>query len=280
MLSLPVHVHVGLALPPSTHTHTHTYIHTTVRTRTLEGADSTQGAKGKCGDQGMCVDFCVCVCMWVDMCAAGSSSSFFSCFLNIYTYTHIYLYTQQAHDLLADLPELTDVRLAGWRVKGAGAVGTTAAGQQHPHHEEDEVLVDNKEASTHPQQGDVVEYKLKAVENGRSKGVGVLLSNNKDRLDANNLPLDKLDLCQVEPLTLDPEGEWSTTTEGGVGAAQGGEGAQTVWKKDELEPRVFIPSSDLKKVAAHDNGRRWRLEEELSEGCGPPEGADEVMEIL
>lgn len=129
-----------------------------------------------------------------------------------------------------------------------------------------------------------MEYKLKAVENGRSKGVGVLLSNNRDRLDAQNLPIDKLDLCQVEPLTLDPEGEWSTTKEGGAGAGAGAQ-AQTVWKKDELEPRVFIPSSDLKKVAAHENGmidkwRRWRLEEELSEGCGPPEGADEVMEIL
>jgi len=130
-----------------------------------------------------------------------------------------------------------------------------------------------------PQQYDVVEYIIPThahglLENdGRVRGVGVLLSNNRDRLDANNLPADKKDLCQIEPLTLDPEGVF-----------EGQEGL-VAWQKDELEPRVFNAYSDLKKVKSKQNGmadkwRRWVLEEELTPGCGPPPGAEEEMVML
>lgn len=107
----------------------------------------------------------------------------------------------------------------------------------------------------------------------------MLLSINRDRPDAHNLPESKLDLCQVEPLTLDMEGEWSGPA--GVGDGEG----VVVWKKDELEPRVFVAYAGLTKVKGRDNGkadrwRRWVLEEPLTEGCRPPSGADEELAIL
>lgn len=117
--------------------------------------------------------------------------------------------------------------------------------------------------------------------------MGVLLSINRDRLDAGTLPESKLDLCQIDPLTLDVEAEeWHAEGSGAEGhqeEAAGGVGQ--VWKKDELEPRHFAPYKELKKVRAKHNGmadrwQRWALEEALSEGCGPPAGAEEVLEIL
>ncbi len=101
--------------------------------------------------------------------------------------------------------------------------------------------------------------------------MGVLLSVNRDRLDANSLPESKIDVCQLDPLTIDPEGE---EADGSV-----------VWKKDELEARHFVSYKELKKVRSRQNGkadrwRRWVLEEPLSEGCGAPEGAEEVLEML
>lgn len=108
--------------------------------------------------------------------------------------------------------------------------------------------------------------------------MGVLLSINRDRLDAGSLPESKLDLCQVEPLTLDTEAEW-TGPNGGAGKGS------VVWKKDELEPRVFVSYADLTKVQGRENGmadrwKRWVLEQPLSEGCGPPAGAEEELTIL
>ncbi len=182
----------------------------------------------------------------------------------------------KAHDMLEDLPELIDSRLAGWRVKTGGAA---VGGEEEV--VEDPVHVDQIKDASLPQQFDVVEYSLPQHAllegDGRLKGVGVLLSNNRDRLDAATLPAEKMDLCQVEPLTLDPEREWSSSG--------GAEETEAVWKKDELEPRVFVPYHDLKKVKAHTNGmtdkwRRWRLEESLTEGCGAPAGAEEEPAIL
>ena len=53
--------------------------------------------------------------------------------------------------------------------------------------------------------GDVVEYPLREVEmadlcDGRRAGVGLLVGRNMDRGDANKLPPDQLDLCEIEPL--------------------------------------------------------------------------------
>lgn len=113
--------------------------------------------------------------------------------------------------------------------------------------------------------------------------MGVLLSVNRDRLDAGSLPDSKLDLCQIDPLTLDTEAEWNG--EGGQGGQGGAEQGLAVWKKDELEPRHFCAYKDLKKVRSRENGmadrwRRWVLEEPLSDGAGPPVGAEEELTIL
>lgn len=192
----------------------------------------------------------------------------------------------KAHDLLDDLPELTDSRLAGWRLKkgahGSGETGVEGDSASAASMEDTQAIVDRGTESFSPQQYDVVEYPLPSHAHGildgddRVRGVGVLLSNNRDRLDAASLPAEKIDLCQVEPLTLDPEGQWGSGLEGGE---------QQVWRKDELEPRVFVAYADLRKITSKQNGmadkwRRWILEEPLSEGCGPPPGAEEEPEIL
>lgn len=56
-----------------------------------------------------------------------------------------------------------------------------------------------------PGPGDIVEYPLSDIikqdlMDGREKGVGLLVGRNRDRADAKNLPVDQLDLCEVEPL--------------------------------------------------------------------------------
>jgi len=51
--------------------------------------------------------------------------------------------------------------------------------------------------------------------------VGVLISINRDRGDAATLPQDRLDLCEVEILTLDTE---SNNSE---------------WMKDDTESRIY-----------------------------------------
>lgn len=193
----------------------------------------------------------------------------------------------KAHDLLDDLPELADSRLAGWRLK-KGGTSPTAGGEEAAAVQAGQVVVAEETTVVKaarpidpslPQQYDVVEYIIPThahglLENdGRVRGVGVLLSNNRDRLDAKNLPADKQDLCQIEPLTLDPEGVYE------------GEEGLVVWQKDELEPRVFSAYADLKKVKSKQNGmadkwRRWVLEEELTPGCGPPPGAEEEIVML
>jgi hypothetical protein len=130
------------------------------------------------------------------------------------------------------MPDLVDVRLAGWRAGakkekeptwGEGATTLTGAAGES---QEKAVGVgwDREGARV----GDVVEYPLpdhvRELEGGeRTRGVGVLLSVNWDRLDADALPEHALDLCEVDPLTIDTEGE-------------GGR----VWMKDELEPRVYV----------------------------------------
>jgi hypothetical protein len=119
----------------------------------------------------------------------------------------------------------------------------------------------------------------------RIKGVGVLLSVNRDRLDASSLPESKLDLCQIDPLTLDPEAAWDAAAAAGAAGGEEGEALAGVWMKDDLEARHFVPYKELRKVRSRQNGmndrwRRWVLQDPLSEGCGPPAGAEEELPIL
>lgn len=56
-----------------------------------------------------------------------------------------------------------------------------------------------------PVTGDVVEYPLTSIikedlMDGREKGVGLLVGRNADRGDAENLPQEVLDLCEIEPM--------------------------------------------------------------------------------
>ncbi len=56
--------------------------------------------------------------------------------------------------------------------------------------------------------GDIVEYPLREQEQeeGRDKGVGLLVGRNLDRGDASTLPPETLDLCEIEPLRQEEEG--------------------------------------------------------------------------
>lgn len=63
----------------------------------------------------------------------------------------------------------------------------------------------DEEEDGEPQSGDLVEYPLSdlvksELQDGREKGVGLLVSRNKDRGDAKKLPIELLDLCEIEPL--------------------------------------------------------------------------------
>ncbi len=62
-----------------------------------------------------------------------------------------------------------------------------------------------------PEFGDVVEYPLREVEmqdlqDGRVAGVGLVVGRNMDRGDAAKLPVDQLDLCEIEPLRQEETG--------------------------------------------------------------------------
>ena len=69
------------------------------------------------------------------------------------------------------------------------------------------------------------------MQDGREKGVGLLVGRNCDRGDAKNLPSERLDLCEIEPLAeLAPAGS-------------------NKWTPDELAYKVFSCSlQDLKVI--------------------------------
>lgn len=56
-----------------------------------------------------------------------------------------------------------------------------------------------------------MEYPLREIEkaelqDGRVAGVGLLVGRNMDRGDARSLPLEQLDLCEIEPLRQEEPG--------------------------------------------------------------------------
>lgn len=158
----------------------------------------------------------------------------------------------------ADIPGIADARLAGWRVASPVAdsedaaadlpVGSDASGESNPEDEE-------------PGCGDIVEYPLSDLvksetDDGREKGVAVIVSINKHRNDAWKLPEDILDKAELQVLCPDLDNE-----------------EESVWMADELEPCAFARLGEMKVLKSEFNGaldkwKRWTISDELSEGCG------------
>lgn len=121
-----------------------------------------------------------------------------------------------------------------------------------------------------PEAGDLVEYPLPAAhrlsdDDGRTAGVALLVSRNRDRGDARTLPAELLDVCEVEPLRQrEPDG--------------------AVWVPDDLGTPAFprldelrvVPRAGVVYVPSLDN---WTLAPwvRLSEGCAGPPHEQEVM---
>jgi len=116
------------------------------------------------------------------------------------------------------------------------------------------------------QSGNVVEYPLSQVvrddmQDGRSHGLALLVGRNMDRGDAKTLPLDTLDLCEVEPMRQQESGS-------------------NIWIPDELSPSAYCRLGELKVVPVTSYDRRfdeWIIDVPLSEGCGSPELGEEIM---
>ncbi|CAD7699107.1 unnamed protein product [Ostreobium quekettii] len=114
--------------------------------------------------------------------------------------------------------------------------------------------------------GDVVEYPLSDLvkddlQDGREKGVGLLVGRNIDRGDADKLPEDVLDMCEIEPLRQE-------------------EHNSNRWIPDELGCSAFCRLGDLSVVPVSEYDSRfdvWTIVAELSPGCGGPEIVEEVM---
>eukprot|EP00884_Botryococcus_braunii_P018573 jgi/Botrbrau1/539/Bobra.0010s0014.1 len=117
-----------------------------------------------------------------------------------------------------------------------------------------------------PQVGDVVEYPLREVEqkelrDGRTAGVGLLVSRNMDRADADSLPPHLKDMCEIESLRQDYPGS-------------------NMWRPDDLGIPSFAELSQLRVVPVTKFDRRhdlWQIDAQFSEGCGGPELPEEVM---
>lgn len=87
------------------------------------------------------------------------------------------------------------------------------------------------------------------------------MGRNKDRQDAKNLPEDRLELVEIEPLRQK-------------------EIESEEWTPDELATPAFVNLTDCKLInveAFHKNLDVWVVKEPLSEGCGGPELPEEVM---
>eukprot|EP00898_Chlorokybus_atmophyticus_P007228 jgi/Chlat1/7506/Chrsp61S07006 len=116
-----------------------------------------------------------------------------------------------------------------------------------------------------PKAGDVVEYKLSELaqrkhNDGRLRGVAFLVGRNMDRGDRDKLPPENLDLCELEPL-------WQSEDDDGL------------WSVDPLENAAFARLTDLRVVPSRYNRSTdtWELLDELSESCGGPTYAEEVI---
>ncbi|CAM9258870.1 unnamed protein product, partial [Hapterophycus canaliculatus] len=157
----------------------------------------------------------------------------------------------------ADIPGVADARLAGWRV---GSPETAAA---------DDKAAESSSASSggesaesgEPGCGDVVEYPLSELiknesNDDREKGVAVIVSINKLRNDAWKLPEDILDKAELQVLCPDLDNE-----------------EEGMWMADELESCAFAKLGEMKVLKSSFNGamdkwKRWKVFDELSEGCG------------
>ncbi|KAG6543401.1 hypothetical protein Mapa_015317 [Marchantia paleacea] len=112
--------------------------------------------------------------------------------------------------------------------------------------------------------GDVVEYYLSDAakaqhQDGRLKGVGLVVSRNIDRGDRHKLPLECVDLVELEPLYKEPDSE--------------------EWRADPMEGPAFASMPGL-RILRSDYERTpdfWRIHDELSPDCGSPEYAEEVI---
>eukprot|EP00210_Caulerpa_lentillifera_P005719 g5469.t1 len=132
-----------------------------------------------------------------------------------------------------------------------------------------------RDAATHPsstdgdgepQAGDLVEYPLSEVvkmelQDGRMKGVGLLVSRNKDRGDAKKLPSELLGLCEIEPLRQ----KFTNSTK---------------WIPDEIGCSAFCDLKDLKRIPIKSYDKRfdvWEFDCALSEDCSGPEIVEEIV---
>ncbi|BBN04787.1 hypothetical protein MPTK1_3g07620 [Marchantia polymorpha subsp. ruderalis] len=114
------------------------------------------------------------------------------------------------------------------------------------------------------QLGDVVEYYLSDAakaqhQDGRLKGVGLVVSRNIDRGDRHKLPLECVDLVELEPLYKEVDCE--------------------EWRADPMEGPAFASMPTL-RILRSDYERTpdfWRIHDELSPDCGSPEYAEEVI---
>eukprot|EP00904_Undaria_pinnatifida_P011586 jgi/Undpi1/7558/HiC_scaffold_22.g10031.m1 len=156
----------------------------------------------------------------------------------------------------ADLPGVADARLAGWRVASPVADSPDKAEDAS----NDASGASNSEDGE-PGCGDIVEYPLSDLvksetDDGRERGVAVIVSINKHRNDAWKLPEDILDKAELQVLCPDLDNE-----------------EESVWMADELEPCAFAKLGELKVLKSEFNGaldkwKRWTIFDELSEGCG------------
>jgi hypothetical protein len=87
--------------------------------------------------------------------------------------------------------------------------------------------VSDPQDARQPCPGDLVEYVLadwvKAqLQDGRERGVGLLIARNQDRADARRLPEEQADLCEVEPLRQEDSGssrcDWRLRRRGWCGS--------------------------------------------------------------
>ncbi|CAM9541929.1 unnamed protein product, partial [Choristocarpus tenellus] len=145
-----------------------------------------------------------------------------------------YLRRTQLHGkeiLSGDSSGAADVRLAGWRV-ASKEDEDTSRGPSEP--------VLQEESNRLPACGDVVEYPLTDLVkqesgDGRERGVAVVVSINKDRNDAWQLPEDILNRAELQVLCPDLD----ANNEGKDG---------TTWMADELEPCAFAMLNEMKTV--------------------------------
>ncbi|CAM6020680.1 unnamed protein product [Sphagnum balticum] len=117
---------------------------------------------------------------------------------------------------------------------------------------------------TEAQSGDVVEYPLSVVvkaqhQDGRNKGVGLVVSRNKDRQDRHKLSPENLELVEIEPLFKEPESQ--------------------AWRPDPMEGAAFSSLHDLRVLhAEYDRiSDMWMILDELSHDCDSPVYAEEVI---